>query len=163
MVARAASSLSAGAMSSLPQEVDANVFEEQQPEWDGRCVYVGGVGGDRATNVEHVHIGCDVRAERNVDDVADPLWRQRVHLLDQIETNVHHVMRAGILRRRVIRASSDRRDHRRARPAGELYGADSNRTGAALYQHGPSFDGTQRAHAMRRARGISRQAFRVSC
>ena len=87
----------------------------------------------------------------------DPLWRQRVHLLDQIETNVHRVMRARILRRRVIRASSDRRDHRRARPAGELCGADSNCTGAALYQHGPSFDGTRNVHTpMRRARGTSR-------
>ena len=53
-------------------------------------------------------------------------------------------MRAGILRRRVIRASSDRRDHRRARTAGESYGADSNCTGAALYQYGPSFDGTRK-------------------
>ncbi len=80
-----------------------------------------------------------------------------VHLLGQIETNVHQVMRAGILRRRVIRASSDRRDHRRARPAGGLYGADSNCTGAALYQHGPSFDGTRNVHTpMRRARGTSR-------
>ena len=66
-------------------------------------------------------------------------------------------MRAGILRRRVIRASSDRRDHRRARPAGELYGADSNCTGAALCQNGPSFDGTRNVHTpMRRARGTSR-------
>lgn len=56
------------------------------------------------------------------------------------------------------------KDNRRARPAGELYGADSNRTGAGLYQHGPSFDGTRNVRtAMRRASGTSRQALRVSC
>ena len=106
----------------------------------------------RATNVEHVHIGCDVRAERNVDDVADPLWRQRVHLLDQIETK----MRAGILRRRVIRASSDRSDHRRARPAGELYGADSTAPAPPCISTVRPSTGPQRAHHVRRARGTSR-------
>lgn len=90
--------------------------------------------------------------------MGDSLRRQRVHLLDQIGPNVHHVMRAGMPRARVIRSRPDRRDYRRARSAGELYGADSNNTGAALYKHDPSFDWTRNVHTAMRGNGGNTEA-----
>ena len=118
-------------------------------------------------------------SSRGVDSTCVPVWRAEdgYHSADtgRNETSsLQHplrradrdqcapVMRAGILRRRVIRASSQSRDHRRASPAGKLYGADCNRTGAALYQHVRPSTGRNVHTEMRRPRGTSRQAFRVS-
>jgi hypothetical protein len=57
-----------------------------------------------------------------------------------------------------IRPSPDRRGHRRARTTRQLHSANPDGTGAALHQHGPSFDRTRHMNTAVRGDGGDAEA-----
>src|SRR5262249_40880247 len=58
-----------------PEEVHANVLEKEQPERKGRCGVAGGIGGDRAAELQQLLVRRNVCVERDLDDVINPAGR----------------------------------------------------------------------------------------